>query len=117
MGGAFFPRRQRRHRKRMNRSRQFPGQHLVNTALPRDPAEPGEGGGAYFQAKMAFPALPCPGVAGMQVGFINDNEAFRGQGGLELGPYSGGDGPGGGRRQIGHDGSLVEEENQAGRAV
>ncbi len=62
---------------RMDRTGQFVGQNFMYGAMPFDPAFAFKGRRNYIDTEMRFALRPRPGMAGMQVGFIDDPEALR----------------------------------------
>ena len=62
---------------RMDRPGQFVGQNLMHGAMPVDPAFAFKGRRHNIDTEMRFPLRPRPGMAGMEVGFIDDLEALR----------------------------------------
>ena len=62
---------------RMDRTGQFVGQNLMHDAMPADPAFAFKGRRHNIDTEMRFALWPRPGMAGMEVGFIDDPEALR----------------------------------------
>jgi hypothetical protein len=91
-----------RERQGVHPPRQFFGQYCVDAPLALDTAETAEGFRPDFQAKMAFPAGPRPGMTRMKVRFIDDHEVIGGESCFDLRTNGGGNGSSGGRWRVGH---------------
>jgi hypothetical protein len=61
----------------MDPARKLGGQQLIYHPMAFDPALPFEGPRHDIEPEMGFAARTVPGMAGMQMGFIDDPEAFR----------------------------------------
>lgn len=86
----------RLYREGVNRAGQFRGKNIINATLTVDAAQSGEGLGHDLDPKMALPARPCAGMAGMEVRFIDDDKALGQEGGFQLAANGAGHGAGGG---------------------
>ena len=62
---------------RMHRTGQFVGQNFMHGAMPIDSAFAFKGRRHNIDTEMRFALRPRPGMAGMEMGFIDDLDALR----------------------------------------
>lgn len=61
---------------RVDPARELGGEHLIYHAMALDPALPFECAGYDIETEMAFAAWTVAGMAGVQMRFIDDPQAF-----------------------------------------